>query len=135
MKKPTLIILLAVLLVGCKPSYEKAIDKYLNDNLKDPSSYECIELGEPGIITPMSIAFVECVRRANAGEFPHDSVNSKLDQIKIMFEQNGTNPYDTLGWEVNHKYRAKNSYGALEIEEVSYIFDKELKEIVDTRRE
>ncbi len=135
MRKPYIIFLLTIFAIGCKPNYEKVIDKHLSDNLKDPSSYECIELGKPGIITPMSIAFVECVRRANEGEFPQDSVVSKLEQIKIMFEQSGTNPYDTLGWEVEHKYRAKNSYGAYEIEEVKYIFDKELKEIIDINRD
>ena len=125
---------LAALITGCKPSYEKVIDNYLNEHLKDPDSYECIELGKPGIITPMSIAMVEAVNRAKAGEFPMDSVASKMTQIKTMFEQKGTNPYDTLGWSVEHKYRAKNSYGGYEIESVTYIFDKHLKEITETRK-
>lgn len=134
MKRVIYTLCLAALITGCKPSYEKVIDNYLNENLKDPGSYECIELGKPGIITPMSIAMVEAVKRAKAGEFPMDSVASKMTQIKTMFEQKGTNPYDTLGWSVEHKYRAKNSYSGYEIESVTYIFDKHLKEITETRK-
>lgn len=134
MRKILFVLCLIALITGCKPSYEKAIDNYLNEHLKDPKSYKCIEMGKPGIITPMSKAFVETVKRAKAGDFPMDSINSKLKQIKLMFESKGINPYDTLGWEISHKYRAKNSYGAYEIEEVSYIFDKKLHNINDIKK-
>lgn len=78
--------LLAILaLTGCKEKYERVIDRYLEDHLKDPSSYQNVEIGKPGIITPMSKAFVETVSRAKAGEFPMDSVNAKLAQIKAYY--------------------------------------------------
>ena len=57
--------LLAILaLTGCKEKYERVIDRYLEDHLKDPSSYQNVEIGKPGIITPMSKAFVETVTEA-----------------------------------------------------------------------
>ena len=37
-----------------------------------------------------------------------------------MFENKGINPYDTLAWEISHRYRAKNSYGGYAITTVSY---------------
>ncbi len=87
-------------------------------------------MGKPGIITPMSMAYIETIRRAKNGEFPIDSVNSKMNQIKEYFLNHGTNPYDTLGWEVSHKYRAKNSFGGMEICNVRYTFDKDMTKII-----
>lgn len=133
MRKLFFILLVLSVLVGCKEKYEKVIDEYLEAHLKDPSGYQNVEIGKPGIITPMSRAFVETVRRAKAGEFPMDSVNSKLAQIKAYFISQGINPYDTLGWSVPHKYRAKNSFGATELVEVKYIFDKNMERITETK--
>lgn len=129
MKYKYYFFVMCILLVGCQKPYEKTIDTYLDQHLKDPSSYKCIELGKPGVITPMSIALVEATKRAKAGEFPFDSISSKLEQAKLYFKSHGTNPYDTLGWEVSHKYRAKNSYGAYEIQDAIYIFNKDMTEI------
>lgn len=129
-----ILYLLAILaLTGCKEKYERVIDRYLEDHLKDPSSYQNVEIGKPGIITPMSKAFVETVRRAKAGEFPMDSVNAKLAQIKEYYISQGINPYDTLGWSVSHRYRTKNSFGATELVEVEYTFDKNLERITETK--
>ena len=129
MKFQYFFLIVCIILIGCKKSYEKTIDEYLDKNLKDPSSYKCVELGKPGIITPMGIALVEATKRAKAGEFPFDSISSKLEQAKSYFKSQGTNPYDTLGWEVSHKYRAKNSYGAYDIQNVVYIFNKDMTKI------
>ena len=32
-----------------------------------------------------------------------------------MFENEGINPYDTLAWEISHRYRAKNSMGDMQL--------------------
>ena len=111
---------LIALITGCNSDTpqrkaEKLINRYLENNLKDPDSYECMDMGKIGIVTPMSKALVETVKRATDGEFPTDSINSKLEQIKAMFENKGINPYDTLAWEISHRYRAKNSYGGYAI--------------------
>lgn len=134
MRKALIIIISILALTGCKEKYERVIDSYLEDHLKDPESYQNIEIGKPGIITPMSRAFVECVSRAKAGEFPMDSINTKLEQIKTHFQNKGIDPYDTLGWEVTHKYRAKNSFGATDLVEVVYTFDKEMNNIIESRQ-
>lgn len=134
--KKIFLLLMVSLFWGCqnKQPYEIAVDQYLADHLKDPASYENVELGTPKIITPMSKALAETTKRMTDGEFPSDSISSKLEAIKDFFISQGTNPYDTLAWEVNHKYRAKNSFGAYELENVTYIFDRSLDRIIDVQR-
>ncbi len=116
------------------PSQTKAmagVRVYLKRHyLKDPDSYECMDMGKIGIVTPMSKALVETVKRATDGEFPTDSINSKLEQIKAMFENKGINPYDTLAWEISHRYRAKNSYGGYAITNCTYHFNKDISDII-----
>lgn len=130
--KKILFILAVVVFASCirKEQYEVAIDRYLQEHLKDPDSYQNVELGEPKKITPMTMALTETLKRAKAGEFPYDSLSSKLVEIQAYFKSQGTSPYEILGWEVHHKYRAKNSFGAMNLEEVTYIFDKSQKEIL-----
>ena len=130
--KKILFILLVVVFASCirKEQYEVAIDRYLQEHLKDPDSYQNVELGEPKKITPMTMVLTEALKRAKAGEFPYDSISSKLEEAKAFFKSQGTSPYETLGWDVHHKYRAKNSFGAMNLEEVTYIFDKSQKEIL-----
>ena len=91
---------LIALITGCNSDTpqrkaEKLINRYLENNLKDTDSYECMDMGKIGIVTPMSTALVETVKSATDGEFPTDSINSKLEQIKAMFENKGINPYYT----------------------------------------
>lgn len=130
-----LMLCLIALITGCNGDNpqckaEKLINRYLENNLKDPDSYECIDMGKIGIVTPMSKALVETVKRATDGEFPTDSINSKLEQIKAMFESNDINPYDTLAWEISHRYRAKNSYGGYAITNCTYHFNKDISDII-----
>lgn len=133
--KTLLMLCLIALITGCNSDTpqrkaEKLINRYLENNLKDPDSYECMDMGKIGIVTPMSKALVETVKRATDGEFPIDSINSKLEQIKAMFENKGINPYDTLAWEISHRYRAKNSYGGYAITNCTYHFNKDISDII-----
>ena len=41
-----------------------------------------------------------------------------------MFENKGINPYDTLAWEISHRYRAKNSYGGYAITKLHLSFQQ-----------
>ncbi len=82
-----LMLCLIALITGCNGNNpqckaEKLINRYLENNLKDPDSYECIDMGKIGIVTPiidmgkigivtpMSKALAETVKRATDGEFP-----------------------------------------------------------------
>lgn len=134
--KKIFLLLMVSLFWGCqnKQPYEIAVDQYLADHLKDPASYENVELGTPKIITPMSKALEKLTEQMKAGSLPSDSITPKLEEVKAYFVSQGTNPYDTLAWEVSHKYRAKNSFGAYELENVTYIFDRSLDRIIDVQR-
>ena len=65
-------LVVAAMLASCqnKQPYELAVDKYLEDHLKDPGSYQNVELGSPQLITPMTKALEETTRRVKAGELP-----------------------------------------------------------------
>ncbi len=123
-----------VLVCGCKPTFEKTIEAYLNENLKDPKSYECIELGEPKKYTPMARGIEWMLEEKKQGRLHPDSLATHLEKIKVNFEANGTDPYKLLGWEIAHKYRAKNSFGAYELCEVSYILSEDQTEIIEIRQ-
>lgn len=134
MRKVLFMFLAILVLSGCKEKYERVIDDYLEAHLKDPSSYQNVEIGKPGIITPMSMAISECLKRKEAGEFSLDTLNTFLEHWKAYLVKSGTNPYDTLGWEVEHRYRAKNSFGATDLYNVVYVFDKDMNRITDVRK-
>ena len=134
--RKVLYVAVAALLASCqsKQPYELAVDQYLADHLKDPDSYQNVELGSPKIITPMSMALEKLTEQTKAGSLPSDSITPKLKEVKAHLISQGTEPYDTLGWTVHHKYRARNSYGSLELEEVTYTLDKAQSEIINVQR-
>lgn len=134
MRKVLVMIFALLALTGCKEKHERLIDEYLEAHLKDPASYQNIEIGKPDLITPMSMAIAECLERKKAGLFSLDTINVFLDHWKHHLESAGINPHDTLGWEVSHRYRAKNSFGATDIVEVVYTFDKGMDKITETRQ-
>ncbi|MFA6662403.1 MAG: hypothetical protein WCS56_05165 [Bacilli bacterium] len=126
---------LIFLLVGCsdspKSKADKLIDTYLKENLKDPSSYECIKKGNLGLYTPMTIAIEKESEKISKGEAISDTMDVFLDHVKKYFIKNGTNPYDTLAWELSIKYRAKNTYGGYEISNCIFYFDKGISHIIN----
>lgn len=134
MRKVLLMLLALLALTGCKEKHERLIDEYLDAHLKDPGSYQNIEMGKPIIITPTTRAMEMALEKAKNGEFPLDSIPSKLKGLPEFFKQQGINGHDTLGWYVEHRYRAKNSYGATDIVEVVYTFDKGMDNIIDVRQ-
>lgn len=67
---------LIALITGCNSDTpqrkaEKLINRYLENNLKDPDSYECMDMGKIGIVTPMSKALVETVKKSNGWRVPN----------------------------------------------------------------
>ena len=113
---------------GIKPISKEKLD-ILQSKFGDISKYYS-DISPKQNTIPMSKALVETVKRATDGEFPTDSINSKLEQIKAMFENKGINPYDTLAWEISHRYRAKNSYGGYAITNCTYHFNKDISDII-----
>lgn len=105
---------------------EALIGEYMQSNLKDPASYECIEQSNLGKVTPMSTALVFIEKGCKEHGYPNDSINPMLARFKAMQEQQGKDPYEHLGWTMTIKYRAKNSFGGYEIKESEFVFNKDL---------
>jgi hypothetical protein len=139
MKKSLLLLLsICIIFYGCNNPHNKAenlIKKYLKENLKDPDSYDCFSKGDLKIYTPMAMALQHENERIHKGIASADTLNSFVNHIYEYFKDNGTNPYDTLAWELSLKYRAKNSYGGYVIEHVLYYFNKDITKIIDVKRQ
>lgn len=122
-----------VLLSSCSKTPEQKaealISEYMQNNLKDPASYECIKQGNLGKVTPMSTALELIEKGCKEHGYPNDSINPMLARFKAMQEQQGKDPYEHLGYTLTLKYRAKNSFGGYEIQESEFIFNKELTAI------
>lgn len=139
---------------------EKLIKEYMQTNLKDPASYEPVSFGkmdslfEPYIATKegrelfdlsgitgfygqktsklrMQIATAKTRKELDVLE---DSINYYLDKAKEyekLFDENDKNyTGEFVGWVMEHKYRAKNGFGALDLGEENIYFNKDITEIV-----
>lgn len=136
MKKAFIIIALSIVMISCNSPENQAnslMDVYFKENLKDPSSYECIKKGSLCLYTPMAMAIEQENIRVINGEASTDTINDFLEHIKSYFIKNNTNPYDTLAWKISIKYRAKNSYGGYDINDCVFYFDKGITKIIDIK--
>ena len=87
-----------------------------------------------GIVTPMSKALVETqLKRATDGEFPTDSINSKLEQIKsYVWKTSGYNYYDTqLGDSTD--IEPKTPMGIIQLLIALIIFNKDISDVIGGR--
>lgn len=111
MKKVLLFSMVLFAFVSCKneTAVEKSISNYVQTSFKDPSSYEKI-----------SIEVLDTVTVAK-------KIKTYEDR-GITHEQFDKEPKDKfLYYTVSHKYRAKNSFGAIMIYDDIVSMDKDLK--------
>ena len=113
-----LLMLLVLAFIACKDEMHTAIDNYLEEHLDDPDSYQNIEIENPKRITHVTNYLEETMSAES------------LDSVIESYRQKGIDPYEILGYEVRHKFRAKNSFGALVIQEQTYVFSKDFKKII-----
>jgi len=93
-------VLLLTLIIGCFLSCSKPTKE---DMAKDLIKKYMIEnLNDPKSYEPISF--------------------SKLDSISVVHPV-------LLGWRMTHKFRAKNGFGALGIQNMEFFFDKEVTKI------
>lgn len=136
------------------------IKEYLKENLKDPSSYQPVsysqldsiffpyidteegkELFDLGGMTgkfhekshEFELASLEAKFKIEY-EALQDSVEyykKKSEEFEELFKENEENyKGEFIGWIMSHQYRAKNSFGALDLDGKDFYFDKELTKIV-----
>lgn len=136
------------------------INEYMKENLKDPSSYEPVSFSQldslffPYIDTDegsklFKLGGMSGEYYKKASEFRHAEIYAKTraevdmlnDSIKYyeqkskefeeIFKENSKNyEGEFIGWKLNHEYRAKNGFGALDLDRKDFYFDKELTKIV-----
>ena len=147
MKKYLALTVVAIVLCACSSPEKRAqklIKDYLMENLKDPSSYDPAKFGG---LDSLYSSF-----ELKDEEFTaiHDKLKARFDlelacndfkatdatlkemdaNIEAWNEAKAAFQPRFIGWKMNHRYRAKNGFGALDIHEQTFQFDKELTEIV-----
>lgn len=95
--KKLLLSFVLISIIGCaeQTPFEKSIENYVQTSFKDPSSYEKISIKFMDTVTVAKKIETYKKRKMDVSHFKNDS----LDKI--------------LYFRISHKYRAKNSFGAL----------------------
>lgn len=126
------LVFTATVLISCQrePDVEDVIKEYLKNNMNDPSSYEPVSFG---YVDTINISFEEKYPTLVDARKDHvltgDSVRiSRIDSLRSVYESS-----DTRYYRVIHKYRGKNSFGALILKESMFLLNSDLKvyEVVD----
>lgn len=156
----TVIAILASCSSSNEDKAKALIKEYMKENLKDPSSYEPVsysqldslffpyidteeggKLKELGGMTgtyhkkafDLELASITAKTRAER-ELLEDSANyfkRESEKYELLFkEKDKEYKGEFIGWIMGHEYRAKNSFGALDLDTKDFYFDKEVTEIV-----
>ncbi|MEI6695532.1 MAG: hypothetical protein WCO13_05645 [Bacteroidota bacterium] len=149
MKKIILLIALSAIIISCSESSDKkaqrAIKDYLQKNLNDAKSYESVDFGKlisdstkfdddlynSGIkFSESNFEFFSSVY--NESQNPDDKIRmteaeKEVIEKKKEYEQAKSNFKSELIYKMTHKYRAKNKFGAIVLEETLFVIDKDFK--------
>lgn len=148
MKNNLILFSFIILFSGCTKEHksEKAIKKYLSENMNDFKSYEPLEFDKldsvfnnrfenmynAELILADSIRFQKKVYQFRSTDT--DSLNkySNLLEIASSKLQEGTKDYkrELIGFQQYHKFRAKNSFGGTVLHIGLFTFDPELKNVI-----
>lgn len=146
MKKYLIIMVAAIAFCACGSPEKKAqklIKGYLEENLKDPSSYDPAKFGE------LDSLFSTFELKNEEFSAKHDMLKAKFDMELALDDFKATDitlkemnanieawkaaeaafQPQFIGWKMSHRYRAKNGYGALDIADRTFQFDKELTKV------
>lgn len=130
MKRLLPLIAMLFILVGCKENYEKAVDKYIQENFNDPASYECVELSKPQEYTTILYAMDVLKEKAKAEGWSADSIFNKTMELRPYLEANGEDPEKVLLRFVEHTYRVNNGFGAKELHKEKWYLNDDLTKVM-----
>lgn len=163
MKKVLIYSLLAFIFVSCTQSPEKKAQElikiYMNENLKDPSSYEIISFSElDSVFTPYMLSeegkrlyelgSVTGEYHKKAFDFEVRVISASKNEIKeledsikfyankeketwALYEKNEANyKGEFYAWRITHDYRAKNGFGALDKGSKTFLVTPDITEII-----
>lgn len=140
MKKCITVFLIAsAFLCSCSQSpqkkAEKVINKYLQENLNDYKSYECVEMGK---IEPVTIRDFFVLGLMKKCKEEHDSnmdwLNERLGKLDEHLKSENLKSDSLIYYKIKHKYRAKNAMGGYVLGKYRYTLNKELNEITEIEK-
>jgi hypothetical protein len=129
------LLCLTVLLTGCTSDQKKAeklVEAYLKENLKDPDSYQNIEMERLEKLTWVGLFLADELKKVKAKELDIDGCGDRIAAFRAKMEAQGHNPDSLIGFTMRHQYRAKNSFGGYVKTHVEYTFDAKLESIIGT---
>ena len=133
-------IIVICLLISCSVPENKAkklIDEDLKGSLHDYRSYESVEFSPLKSETLRAISIKTAINQLKE-EGKYADSEAFIEKMKLMnsvANANHINLDSITGFSITHKFRAKNSFGAYTLHEYTYFFDKDLKTIVDIKRD
>lgn len=146
--KKLILICLAFAFVACgspEKTAQKLITGYLKENLKDPDSYQPAEFGKLDsaytsfddqakvFSARFDAAKAESKLRISQKDLP--AMQASIANMKQLMEEwekaEGDFKPEFAGWKMQHKYRAKNGYGATDISVDTFCFDEGMTKVVD----
>lgn len=137
MKKFVLLCFFAsILLTGCNSPQnraEKLVKEYLKENLKDPDSYRNIKMGHVEKLTVIGLEQLALRDKIKAGLISAAEALDSMGIYRNLMVNHKINPDSIIAYYVDHKYRAKNSYGGYDISDVKYFFDVKITRIIDIK--
>lgn len=137
MKKCITVFLIAsAFLCSCSQSpqkkAEKIIDKYLQENLNDYKSYECVEMGKIEPVTVRSFCVLELMKQCkNEHDSDMDWLNERLEKLDEHLKFENLKSDSLIYYKIKHKYRAKNAMGGYVLGKYRYTLNKELTDITE----
>lgn len=156
MKKIILMLALTMLMFSCsnESKMKSEIKNYLDKNAKDPTSYEFVELkildtvtiGDINKRTVEDLTYdIETNKKdivfqnkliKDYPSLPNDEQKAIIDSVQNVIatltkeidanKKDFTNK-EILGYVATHKFRIKNGFGALDLDEMWVEFDKDFK--------
>lgn len=141
MKKILILAVMAMMAVGCaspEKKATKALANYYGQVLKDPSSYELIELGTLDSLISEFEGDKYWMAKFNV-EKPMHALGQLLvmeddERERAIKERDSVEAAfvpEHIGWKATHRYRAKNGFGALDIYEQIVHFDIDLSRVIE----
>lgn len=109
---------------------EKIIDKYLQENINDYKSYQCVEMGKIEPVTVRDffvLGLMKKCRDEHSSEM--EWLNERLSKIDEHLKSENLKSDSLISYKIRHKYRAKNIMGGYVLNKYQYTFNKELTEI------
>ena len=144
--KKILLLAIVAMMSGCAPKQpaeptpaekaQKAIEAYNFEMLRDPSSYQLIELGQLDSVMTKFDNDVHWKKVFNVEESNHILGKmlslSKSERDRLLKERDSIQENwipQLCGWKARHKYRATNGFGALDIYVQEVFFDVDITSV------